>query len=143
MELSRKDAITPDTGTTTAHVAGDLADVAAHATASLDETNEQVIKGNEHSSDAYFADVKDSREVWSKIALDPNQPEEARKEARDNLAKLDENTREHDKDNKGLLGELAKNKAGLISTVAVATLSCAVVIATNGKVKIPIIPLKK
>lgn len=141
MSISPKNSGTPNENTAAAQVAANLAELSSQATASMDETNEQVIKSNEHISDAYLADVKDSREIWAKIALDPNQPEEAKKEAREHLAGLDENAREHDKDNKNLLEKLAKNKAELIGTVAVATLGVVAVIATNGK--IPMIQLKK
>ncbi|ARV64181.1 hypothetical protein H2C43_04800 [Corynebacterium glutamicum] len=141
MSISPKNSGTPNENAAAAQVAANLANLTSQATGSMDETNEQVIKSNEHGSDAYLADIKASREMWAKIALDPNQSEETRKEARENMARIDEYAREHDKDNKGLLQKLAKNKAELIGTVAVATLGVVAAIANNGK--IPMIQLKK
>lgn len=138
MSISPKNFSTPDENIAAAHVAANLADLSAQATASMDETNEQVIKSNEYSTDAHYADIRHSREGYLSIINDPNAPDDLKKMAFDQLPKLDERSSEANKDHKSELNKVLDNKTTLLLGLASVGATAVVYLASNGKVKLPI-----
>lgn len=136
MEISHNSADVPDHAAQAQFVAA-MSDLPRQASQAMDETNEQLIASNDRSSDAAFADIKDSRETWLKIVSDPNSSEEEKKFAMEKMAKLDDNAMEIDRGNKKWSDKLGDRKAQLLMGVATGLTAVAVAVATNGKIQLP------
>lgn len=136
MEISHNNVGVPGNAAQ-AHFAAALSDLPAQFSQAMDETNEQLIASNDRSSDAASADIKASRETYLEIILDPNSPEDLKKTAMENLAKLDDNTMELDRRNKKWSDKLADKKAQVLLGVVSSVTVVAVAVVTGGKIPLP------
>lgn len=74
-----------------------LADFTTPATREVSESTKASLKSNEHNSDNYYADLEKRRSVWETMANDPESSVEERRDAREQLKKMDDAAEQHSK----------------------------------------------
>lgn len=74
-----------------------LADFTTSATREVSESTKASLKSNEHNSDSYYADLEKRRRTWATIASDPESSDEERRDAREQLKKIDAAAGQHSK----------------------------------------------